>query len=63
MRLSKNKVLFLGVHLVHLLSKGYDLTNRFSEDINLAIDRAYFDIEGNLSRSQIKKLRKKAPGL
>jgi len=42
------------------LSKGYDLINRFSEDIDLAIDRAYFDMEGELSRSQIKKLRKKS---
>lgn len=42
------------------LSKGYDLIHRFSEDIDLAIDRAYFDMEGELSRSQIKKLRKKS---
>ncbi|WP_203296583.1 nucleotidyl transferase AbiEii/AbiGii toxin family protein [Luteirhabdus pelagi] len=42
------------------LSKGYDLINRFSEDIDLAIDRAYFNMEGDLSRSQIKKLRKKS---
>jgi len=42
------------------LSKGYDLIERFSEDIDLAIDRAYFDMEGELSRSQIKKLRKKS---
>ncbi len=42
------------------LSKGYDLINRFSEDIDLAIDRAYFDMEGELSRSQIQKLRKKS---
>ncbi|MFL1010930.1 nucleotidyl transferase AbiEii/AbiGii toxin family protein [Flavisericum labens] len=42
------------------LSKGYDLINRFSEDIDLAIDRAYFDMEGELSRSQIKRLRKKS---
>lgn len=42
------------------LSKGYDLINRFSEDIDLAIDRAHFDMKGDLSRSQIKKLRKKS---
>lgn len=42
------------------LSKGYNLINRFSEDIDLAIDRAYFDMEGRLSRTQIKKLRKKS---
>lgn len=42
------------------LSKGYDLIHRFSEDIDLAIDRAHFDMKGDLSRSQIKKLRKKS---
>jgi predicted nucleotidyltransferase component of viral defense system len=42
------------------LSKGYGLINRFSEDIDLAIDRKYFDMEGQLSRSQIKKLRKRS---
>ena len=42
------------------LSKGYDLINRFSEDIDLAIDRTYFDMEGKLSRTQIKKLRKRS---
>ncbi|WP_445159265.1 nucleotidyl transferase AbiEii/AbiGii toxin family protein [Mesohalobacter salilacus] len=38
------------------MSKGYGLINRFSEDIDLAIDRKYFDMEGQLSRSQICKL-------
>ncbi|MGB3342693.1 MAG: nucleotidyl transferase AbiEii/AbiGii toxin family protein [Aequorivita sp.] len=42
------------------LSKGYDLINRFSEDVDLAIDRSYFDMEGNLSLSQIKRLRRKS---
>ncbi len=40
------------------LSKGYNLIQRFSEDIDLAIDRAYFNKSGKLSRNQIKKLRK-----
>lgn len=40
------------------LSKGYDLIQRFSEDIDLAIDRAFFKREGKLSRSQINKLRR-----
>lgn len=40
------------------LSKGYNLIQRFSEDIDLAIDRAYFNKPGKLSRNQIKKLRK-----
>ncbi len=42
------------------LSKGYGLIERFSEDIDLAVDRAFFDMDGELSRSQIKKLRKKS---
>ncbi|GAA5225159.1 MULTISPECIES: nucleotidyl transferase AbiEii/AbiGii toxin family protein [Bacteroidota] len=41
------------------LSKGYNLIRRFSEDIDLAIDRTFFDMPGELSRTQIKKLRKK----
>jgi len=40
------------------LSKGYDLIRRFSEDIDLAIDRNFFDRPGVLSRGQINKLRK-----
>lgn len=42
------------------LSKGYNLINRFSEDIDLAIDRGYFQFDGELSRTQIKNLRKKS---
>ncbi len=42
------------------LSKGYNLINRFSEDIDLAIDRSFFNMEGKLSRTQIQKLRKKS---
>ena len=40
------------------LSKGYNLIQRFSEDIDLAIDRAYFGRAGEISRSQINKLRR-----
>jgi hypothetical protein len=42
------------------LSKGWNLINRFSEDIDLAIDRSFFEYEGDLSGSQIGKLRKKS---
>lgn len=40
------------------LSKGYGLIQRFSEDIDLAIDREFFNRPGKLSRGQINKLRK-----
>ncbi|MCU0440746.1 MAG: nucleotidyl transferase AbiEii/AbiGii toxin family protein [Raineya sp.] len=40
------------------LSKGWDLIQRFSEDIDLAIDRKFFGFEGDISKTQIKKLRK-----
>lgn len=41
------------------LSKGWDLIERFSEDIDLAIDRSYFGFnEETITNSQIKKLRK-----
>ena len=43
------------------LSKAWKLINRFSEDIDLAIDRLFFEgYEGDISKSQIKKLRKEA---
>jgi predicted nucleotidyltransferase component of viral defense system len=42
------------------LSKGWNLIERFSEDIDLAIDRKFFKFEGNISPTQIKKLRKKS---
>ena len=42
------------------LSKGWDLIERFSEDIDLAIDRKFFGYEGDISKTQIKKLRKKS---
>ena len=42
------------------LSKGWNLIDRFSEDIDLAIDRSFFGFEGDLSKNQIDKLRKKS---
>lgn len=40
------------------LSKGWDLIERFSEDIDLAIDRSIFGFSGDISKTQIRKLRK-----
>lgn len=40
------------------LSKVWKLISRFSEDIDLAIDRAAFELEGDLTKKQVKKLRK-----
>lgn len=43
------------------LSKAWKLINRFSEDIDLAIDKEFFEgYEGVLSKSKITKLRKDA---
>lgn len=43
------------------LSKAWKLIHRFSEDIDLAIDQAFFDgYTSNLSRTQINQLRKEA---
>lgn len=42
------------------LSKVYGLINRFSEDIDLAIDRVQFGLDGDLTKKQIKKLRKES---
>ena len=42
------------------LSKGWNLIERFSEDIDLAIDRKIFGYEGDLSKNQIKNLRKES---
>ena len=43
------------------LSKAWKLINRFSEDIDLAIDKEFFEsYKGNISRTQIGKLRKTA---
>lgn len=40
------------------LSNGWNLIERFSEDIDLAIDRKFFGFDGDISKSQIKNLRK-----
>lgn len=40
------------------LSKAWKIIERFSEDIDLAIDRSYFGFGGPLNRSQVKTLRK-----
>jgi len=40
------------------LSKGWNLIQRFSEDVDLAIDRKHFGFEDELSKQEIKKLRK-----
>lgn len=43
------------------LSKAWKLINRFSEDIDLAIDKEFFDgYSGEISKSKISKLRKEA---
>jgi len=40
------------------LSKVFGKIKRFSEDIDLAIDRIQFGLEGDLTKKQLKKLRK-----
>lgn len=40
------------------LSKVWGVIKRFSEDIDLAVDRSLFDLEGDLTKKKIKKLRK-----
>src|SRR5882762_3321588 len=42
------------------LSKSWNLIERFSEDCDLAIDRDLLGYSGNLTNSQIKKLKRKA---
>lgn len=42
------------------LSKVYNLIERFSEDIDLAINREYFGFEGDLSKGEIRKLRRRS---
>lgn len=50
-----NKLVFKGGTS---LSKVWGLIDRFSEDIDLAIDRNIFGLEGDLTIRQLKKLRK-----
>ena len=40
------------------LSKGWNLIQRFSEDIDLVLDRAYLGFDGALSKGDIRRLRK-----
>ena len=40
------------------LSKAWNIIERFSEDIDLVIDRNFLGFEGDLSKTQVKKLRK-----
>ncbi|MDN5215355.1 nucleotidyl transferase AbiEii/AbiGii toxin family protein [Fulvivirgaceae bacterium BMA12] len=40
------------------LSKGWNLIDRFSEDIDLAIDRGYLGFSEKISKSGVKRLRK-----
>ncbi|GLR15796.1 nucleotidyl transferase AbiEii/AbiGii toxin family protein [Portibacter lacus] len=42
------------------LSKGWNLIERFSEDIDLGIDRSYLNFGGDLTKSGVRKLRKDA---
>ena len=43
------------------LSKGWSLISRFSEDVDLSIDRVFLGFPGELSKSQVSdKLRRKA---
>ena len=42
------------------LSKGWNLIQRFSEDIDLALDREFLGFTGDLSKGDIKKLRRKS---
>src|ERR1019366_4773119 len=40
------------------LSKGWNLIQRFSEDIDLVLDREYLDFKGELSKGDIRRLRR-----
>jgi hypothetical protein len=42
------------------LSKVWNLIKRFSEDIDIAVDRNLFGIEGDVTKKQMKKLRKQS---
>ncbi len=54
----------VGQHLVFKggtsQSKCWDLIKRFSEDIDLAIDRKIFGFQGDLNKKGIDKLRREA---
>lgn len=40
------------------LSKVWSLIRRFSEDVDVAVDRSLFGVEGDVTKKQLKKLRK-----
>lgn len=42
------------------LSKGWNLIQRFSEDIDLALDRQYLGFTGELGKGDIRRLRRKS---
>ena len=42
------------------LSKVWNIIQRFSEDIDMSVDRELFDLQGDLTVKQIKKLRKQS---
>ncbi|HNY05927.1 MAG TPA: nucleotidyl transferase AbiEii/AbiGii toxin family protein [Candidatus Egerieousia sp.] len=42
------------------LSKVWGVIERFSEDIDVSIDRRFFGLDGDLTKKQIKKLRKES---
>jgi len=44
------------------LSKAWKLIDRFSEDIDLALDRSFLGFQGALSSSQVRKLRRRSFG-
>jgi hypothetical protein len=59
------RAVFSSEHAKHLvfkggtsLSKGYGLINRFSEDVDLAVSRSLLGFGGNLSKGEIRKLRR-----
>ena len=61
------KMLFTSEIATHLtfkggtsLSKVYRLINRFSEDIDISIDRGFLGFKGNLTKGEIRKLRRKS---
>ena len=42
------------------LSKVWNIIQRFSEDLDMSVDRELFDLQGDLTIKQIKKLRKQS---
>ena len=42
------------------LSKVWGLINRFSEDIDLGINRSFFNLDGKINKNRLSKLRKKS---